>query len=131
MKKAFTLVELIVAIAITSIILLVVTSVTVFSSKILAKQKYESQLFDEIVLVDNVLKKYIDESSIIEVKGNLITNDQDKTIEFNEDSNAVLVNYQHYLQLERIDDVIIEKEAFLLKLLLLVDESTYSFSYYI
>lgn len=133
MKKGFTLIEIITALAVTSIILLFIASVTVFSSNIINKHNNQSETFDEVVLIEEVVRKFVENQAIVHVSSNEILNASDEGISFNKETNEVLVDGNVYLKLSKIKNMVFEKSesSSLIKLFLYLDDyNYYSFSYY-
>lgn len=129
MKKAFTLIEMITALAISAIILTIIGSVTVFSTKIINKQQRQSEIYDEVTLVDSLVKKFVDRSENIVVEEHKISSDTE-FIEYLPLISEITLNNTSNFKLDVLDNVIIETEDNLIILSIYIDElKHFSFTY--
>ena len=130
MKKAFTLIEMITALAISAIILTIIGSVTVFSTKIINKQQRQSEIYDEVTLVDSLVKKFVDRSENIVVEEHKISSDTE-FIEYLPLISEITLNNTSNFKLDVLDNVIIETEDNLIILSIYIDElKHFSFTYF-
>lgn len=130
MKKAFTLIEMITALAISAIILTIIGSVTVFSTKIINKQQRQSEIYDEVTLVDSLVKKFVDRSENIVVEEHKISSDTE-FIEYLPPVSEITLNKTSNFKLDVLDNVIIETEDNLIILSIYIDElKHFSFTYF-
>lgn len=130
MKKAFTLIEMITALAISAIILTIIGSVTVFSTKIINKQQRQSEIYDEVTQVDSLVKKFVDRSENIVVEEHKISSDTE-FIEYLPLVSEITLNNTSNFKLDVLDNVIIKTEDNLIILSIYIDELKYfSFTYF-
>ncbi|MBN3491225.1 prepilin-type N-terminal cleavage/methylation domain-containing protein [Acholeplasma equirhinis] len=76
MKKGFTLVEMIISIAVSAILLLMVTMIAVFSSHMLS-QRDEQSYMEEIILLDQYFQQLFDQAQQIEIDAHTLKVDDD------------------------------------------------------
>ena len=108
-------------------------SVTVFSTKIINKQQRQSEIYDEVTLVDSLVKKFVDRSENIVVeehKKHKISSDTE-FIEYLPQVSEITLNKTSNFKLDVLDNVIIETEDNLIILSIYIDElKHFSFTYF-
>ena len=111
MKKGFTLIEIITAMAITAILLTMVLSITLFSSKILKKNNDNIKRFDEVSLVEAYYKKFLESAKTITIDyiDSSVTNEVGSTIFFDQDNKELLIDSQMVLKTEVLESISVYK----------------------
>lgn len=114
MRKAFTLMELIVSTAITIILFGMIFSITVISSKILIKNKNNIERFEEVTLIDSIYKGFIDKSESIELEESKLRNELGEELFLDNNEKKITLKGSTILIFNQINDIIIKQENRLL-----------------
>lgn len=131
MKKGFTLVELMISIAITSIILLMIYNIADFSSSILAKHKYQEEFIDEVVLVENMVRKYIEESVDVQIIDNKLVNQDSHILSFDANTSRLYINGEHIITTSVIENIVFSKDNRLITVVIRISDKEYfTFNYF-
>lgn len=131
MKKGFTLVELIVAITITSIVLFMVYSIADVTASIISIHQYQEEFFDETLMVDSVLKNFIDDSIEVNVINNELINEENKILLFDKESSTLYVDGNIILKTKVIDNIeFIKVNHLIIATIWINDTEHITFQYY-
>ncbi|MBN3489906.1 type II secretion system protein [Acholeplasma equirhinis] len=130
MKKAFTLIELVVSIAVTSIVLLTVFSITTYTSSILLNHQIQEATFDELYLIDKYIENYIDQATSVEVIDESLVIDGTINISFDQANLKLIRNSIFILETKYIQNIEFSKDESLITVLLWISESDYMTLHY-